>query len=95
VVDLEEMARELGTSVERLLSAAASGGVVAELVEHGHRAFLAVTRAGLVDIRVYRCGREDQGPVEARNGLDDLAAARAEAGRILAGFAVPQLDLFG
>lgn len=82
-------------TVERLLSPAASAGVVEELVEHGHRAFLAVTSAGLVDIRVYRCGREDHGVVAERCGLDDLATARTAAERMLAGFEVPQLDLFG
>ncbi len=82
-------------TVERLLSPAASAGVVEELVEHGHRAFLAVTSAGLVDIRVYRCGREDQGAVAERCGLDNIAAARIETERMLAGFSAPQLDLFG
>jgi hypothetical protein len=94
-VDLKAIARAAGLSVNDLLMPSGNNGVFEETVEHGHRAFLQVTRAGAVHLLVYRCGREGAGPVVETGDLDNLEAARKTAAGWLARLADPQLDMFG
>ena len=79
-------------TVERMLSPAGFNGCVAELVSAGLRAITSVTRSGEVELHVYRCGREFEGPIAVRLGLGSLEAARAAAERLCEPAA--QLDLF-
>lgn len=79
-------------TVERMMSPSAFNGCVAELVLAGLRAITSVTRSGEVELHVYRCGHEIEGPIAVRLGLGSLEAARAEAERLCEPAA--QLDLF-
>lgn len=79
------------------MSPSAFNGCVAELVLAGLRAITSVTRSGEVELHVYRCGHEIEGPIAVRLGLGSLEAARAEAERAEAERLcepAAQLDLF-
>lgn len=77
---LENLARALGwKNAAALMSPSGPNGCVQEVVGHGHRAVIEVSRAGIFAVRLYRCGHEIDGVVRYRGDLPDLGAARAAA----------------
>jgi hypothetical protein len=77
---LEALARAVGQpSAAALLNTGGPNGCIGDVVEHGYRAVIRVSRSCEFTIHLYRCGRENMGAVRFRTAIFDLEVARAAA----------------